>query len=241
MSIAEQEQTAELPAIDASSAVPVTIGDIGKMVIVSNDGINWESRELARIVVIDEHEYDPESNNDDSGEQVLSMFVCWESDNSMIVTGWAMARLMPASNSVKSLLTRYAESKLVITGMEQEVKQRKQALESLESMIVEQWGAEGCETQRIVLSTGQRVSLYLTRKLYCNVPTMNKAALVEAVRDVGREDLIVTEVPTTRLKAAAKEWLGEGEDGKSDFSLVPQEIFELVNMTEATRLSMRKL
>lgn len=215
----------------------VTHADVGSVVQVSNNGVDWESKILARILVDGGPEDENEANR---------TFVCWADDidgtgkPSAYTHTFTYARRESVTPGGMTLEQRYVVEKANIKEAEDHVKQLKANLAALEQAIQENWILSGVSKQEIRIGE-RRVSLTLGNALYCNVLKANRESLKECIKEIGLEGVVVEDVDTSKLKAWLIENATTNDDGTYDLSFVPKEIADRISVYQCGKLSTRSI
>lgn len=112
------------------------------------------------------------------------------------------------------------------------LKSQREELARLEDELSERMNEEGFQSFKA--ADGRAV--YKSRELQVNVLATNRAAVVDACRTLGLEELVKVEVPTTSLKARIREWMGDLGDKEQ----IPEILRPLVNIHEGYAIRVRK-
>lgn len=87
----------------------------------------------------------------------------------------------------------------------------KEQIASLEPTLLNELVEAQVDRLPITLE-GEKVTLYIHRQLWAKPKDGNRAAVVDALRGCGLEDLVKEDFNTSTLSAYVRERLGDGED-----------------------------
>jgi molybdopterin synthase catalytic subunit len=139
---------------------------------------------------------------------------------------------MIATKTIGELVTAVLAKRDEIDEIKHQSDKAMIELESLEEELSEQMNEQGLQS---VKSTDGRL-IYKSRDLFVNVAAANRSAVVEACRDLGLDELIKTEVPTSSLKARIREWMGDLGDREQ----IPEPLRPLIAVHESYSIRVRK-
>lgn len=137
-----------------------------------------------------------------------------------------------ATKSIGDLVAEVLAKRDEIELADAALKGQKSELDSLESELSDRMNEEGIQSLK---STDGR-TVYKSRDLFVNVSAGNKAAVVNACRDLGLDELVRTEVPTTSLKSRIREWMGD----LGDKDQIPELLRPLIAVHEEFSIRVRK-
>ena len=122
------------------------------------------------------------------------------------------------------------------------MKEKKKTYEALAKLVAEQYTAEGTKSTKIVDENGVSYTVGTRRSLKASVLAQNRDAVVAACREIGLDDMIVTDVNTSTLKS----WLVEqmrpnGDESESfDYEAMPPELEGIVRLYEDVTVTVKK-
>jgi hypothetical protein len=200
--------------------------DIGKLVSVSNDGEQWEQRELARIVV--EHE--------------RPAFYVWsESDPTRCESIKYACKFDPLDDGNPITTEKlFMLQKMRIDECSDQLAALRDGQASIEKQIQKEWREKGIKKLEIQIGS-RRVSLSMNVKIFCNVKKDRRQYLTDYVQENNLDFLVSTDIDTTRLKSWMEDNAERKDDGSFDLSFVPQEIAESLFLYQQGKMSVRKV
>lgn len=142
----------------------------------------------------------------------------------------------------ETLVHDLVKARLKCDALSQQLKEAEAERDGLSKLIAEQWGASAVKSQKVIVD-GRPWTVYRKRKLLVSVLAHNRGSLVEGCRALGLNHLIVTDVPTTKLKPWIIEQVSDddrGEDGEFDLQALPDEIRDFVRLHEDVEALVRK-
>jgi hypothetical protein len=200
--------------------------DIGKLVSVSNDGEQWEQRELARIVV--EHE--------------RPAFYVWsESDPTRCEPIKYACKFDPLDDGNPITTEKlFMLQKMRIDECSDQLAALRDGQASIEKQIQKEWREKGIKKLEIQIGS-RRVSLSMNVKIFCNVKKDRRQYLTDYVQENNLDFLVSTDIDTTRLKSWMEDNAERKDDGSFDLSFVPQEMAESLFLYQQGKMSVRKV
>jgi hypothetical protein len=198
--------------------------DIGKLVSVSNDGEQWEQRELARIVV--EHE--------------RPAFYVWsESDPTRCEPIKYACKFDPLDDGNPITSEKlFLLQKMRIEACADQLATLKEGQASIEKQIQKEWREKSITRQEIQIGT-RRVSLSMSIKLFCNVRKDRRQFLTDYVQQNNLDFLVSTDIDTSRLKSWMEDNGERLDDGSLDLSFIPEEIADSLFVYQQGKLGVR--
>lgn len=176
-----------------------------------------------------------------ASEVKLSVFDSWVLREAMRVIGdnvdretaepvAALLRAIGASSDppdgFDAMLHRFREHSDARKAFDEESNHHKAEAAKLETLLVEQFGANGTQS---IKRDGK--TFFLQREFSATAVPDQRQALVEVMRELGHDEMIV--VQPQRLASWCREMLGDEATG------LPEEVKPLVRIHEAMRLRMR--
>lgn len=200
--------------------------DIGKLVSVSNDGEQWEQRELARIVV----------------ENERPAFYVWsESDPTRCEPVKFACKFDPLDDGNPITTEKlFMLQKLRIDECSDQLAALREGQAAIEKQIQKEWREKGIKKIEIQIGS-RRVSLSMNVKIFCNVKKDRRQYLTDYVQQNNLDFLVSTDIDTTRLKSWMEDNAERKDDGSFDLSFVPQEIAESLFLYQQGKMSVRKV
>lgn len=200
--------------------------DIGKLVSVSNDGEQWEQRELARIVV----------------ENERPAFYVWsESDPTRCEPIKYACKFDPLDDGNPITTEKlFMLQKLRIDECSDQLAALREGQAAIEKQIQKEWREKGIKKLEIQIGS-RRVSLSMNVKIFCNVKKDRRQYLTDYVQQNNLDFLVSTDIDTTRLKSWMEDNAERKDDGSFDLSFVPQEIAESLFLYQQGKMSVRKV
>lgn len=121
---------------------------------------------------------------------------------------------------------------LEVERIEEQLKEARKRRDELAALVADEYQANETRSQSIEVD-GKRFTVYRRRTLEASVPVVNRAAVVDVVRELGMDDMVQTNVNTTSLKA----WISEqvrGDDPADPFNwdAIPEQLRGLVSVYE---------
>lgn len=121
-----------------------------------------------------------------------------------------------------------------IEELEAELARKKKAFADLQKLVAEEFVMNSQTKVGLVLD-GKKYTVSRRRNFCCNVLAHDRPRLVQALRDLGHDDMVETTVSTSKLKPWLKELIsrdGADEDDGFDYDRIPPEIRGLVRTFE---------
>lgn len=200
--------------------------DIGKLVSASNDGEQWEQRELARIVV----------------ENDRPAFYVWsESDPTRCEPVRYAYKFDPLDDGNPITTEKlFMLQKIRIEECSDQLSVLRDGQSAIEKQIQKEWREKGIKKLEIQIGS-RRVSLSMNVEIFCNVYKAKRQELTEFAQKNDLDFLVSTDIDTTRLKSWMKDNGVKKDDGSYDLSFIPEEMAAAMCVYQQGKMSVRKV
>ena len=227
---------------DTQAAIhPVSEDDIGRTVLVSENGERWETAELARILI---------NRESDGPREIYERigYVCWDDyvdpENGRTepmgrVKTWPMAKRI-VCDIMSTAETAYELCFRRVNELASALKKERSYLTELERVLIEDWEVSGCDKMEVQVN-GRRSTLKIEYKTKAYVLVENRDKLMAKMKRLGVDGVVGESIDDGRLQEYLLSSAVQNPDGTHQFPDVPQDVLDLVKVYEWPTINRRSL